>query len=73
MAYFEMRAGGGGPNEPWCTSCKAPITETQRSMRVDFINDPQGHKGLSGVYHEACGQPFASLARAMKMLSFRGF
>jgi hypothetical protein len=42
-------------------------------MRVDFSNDPHGHKGLSGLYHEACGKRFASLARAINMLSFRRF
>lgn len=74
MAYFEMPAGGGGgPHEPWCTSCKAPITESQRSVRVDFVTDPHGHKGLSGDYHEACSKPFASLAHALKMMSFRPF
>jgi hypothetical protein len=73
MAYFEMRAGGGGPSEPWCTSCKAPIAGEERSVRIDFATDPHGRKGLSGLYHERCSKPFASLARAINALSFRPF
>ena len=68
-----MRAGGGGPNEPWCPSCKAPIAGEERSVRVNFATDPHGHKGLSGLYHERCSKPFASLARAINALSFRPF
>jgi hypothetical protein len=73
MAYYVTPAGGGGSNEPWCTRCKTPITRNQRSVRIAFDDDPHGHKGLSGLYHEACSKPFASLARALKVLSFRPF
>jgi hypothetical protein len=73
MAYYEMPAGGGGPNEPWCTSCKAPITEGQRSVRITFAHDPQGHRGLTGLYHEPCSKVFASLAHAINVLSSRPF
>jgi hypothetical protein len=41
------------------------------SVRVDFPNDPHGLRGLSGLYHATCSKPFASMARAMNMLSFR--
>lgn len=68
-----MRAGGSGPNGPWCTSCHTPIAPGQKSVRVDFDTDPQGHRGLSGLYHETCGKPFASLARAINMMSVRRF
>jgi hypothetical protein len=64
---------GEEPNAPWCASCKAPITSDQRSMRVHFANDPHGFRGLTGEYHEACGKPFASMAHAINMLSFRRF
>jgi len=40
-------------------------------VRVDFPHDPHGFRGLSGLYHAECGKPFASMARAMNMLSFR--
>ena len=68
-----MRAGGGGPNEPWCASCKAPIAGEECGVRVNFATDPHGHQGLSGLYHERCSKSFASLARAINALSFRPF
>lgn len=69
MAYFEMPAGGsgGGPHAPWCTKCRAPIAAGQRSVRITFDNDPHGHGGLSGVYHEQCGKNAAALARFVGM------
>jgi hypothetical protein len=63
----------GGSNDPTCTSCRGPITSQQRSVRIDFANDPHGYRGLSGPYHEECSKPFQSLAHAMKVLSFRSF
>jgi hypothetical protein len=68
-----MPSGGSGPNEPFCTSCRAPIADGQRSIRIDFDNDPHGHRGLSGLYHEQCGRPFASMARVMNMNWFGRF
>ena len=59
--------GSGGPDGPFCNGCRAPITGTQRGVRVDFNTDPQGHKGLSGLYHEQCSKPFASLAHVINM------
>jgi hypothetical protein len=73
VAFDPMPACGSGPNEPWCTSCRAPITEGQRSVRVDFNHDPHGHQGVTGVYHVECSKPFASLARALNMLAVRPF
>lgn len=73
MAYFETPAAGGGPSGPWCTSCKAPITAGQRSVRVHFDTDQHGHKGLSGVYHEQCSKPFAALARVINLNWFGRF
>ncbi len=64
---------GEEPRGPWCTSCKAPITEHQRTVRVQFANDPHGFGGLTGEYHEACSKPFASMAQAINMMSFRRF
>jgi hypothetical protein len=68
-----MPSGGSGPHGPFCTSCHAPIVVGERSIRVDFKTDPQGHKGLSGLYHEQCGKPFASLARVINMDWFGRF
>jgi hypothetical protein len=64
---------GGGTNDPSCVHCHAPITSKQKSVRIDFANDPHGHRGFSGVYHEECSKPFASLARAINMMSFSRF
>lgn len=64
---------GDGSNDPWCKHCNRPITSEQERVRVDFPNDPHGFKGLSGLYHLACSKPFASMARAMNMLTFRRF
>lgn len=68
-----MPAGGSGPHGPFCTSCKAPIAENERSVRINFDNDPQGHRGLSGLYHERCGRPFQSLAHVVNMNWFGRF
>jgi hypothetical protein len=68
-----MPAGGSGPHGPWCVRCNRPITAEQRSVRIRFEHDPDGHAGLTGLYHTHCSKPFASIARAMKALSFRPF
>ena len=68
-----MPSGGSGPHGPFCTSCQAPIADGQRSVRINFNNDPLGHRGLSGLYHEQCGKVFASLARVINMTSFGRF
>jgi hypothetical protein len=68
-----MPSGGGGPEGPFCTRCRAPIVSGERSVRIAFDHDPDGHRGLTGLYHEHCGQPFQSLMQALKMLSFRPF
>lgn len=68
-----MPSGGSGPHGPFCTSCNAPIVEGERSIQIAFAHDPHGHRGLTGLYHERCSKPFASLARAINMLSFRPF
>ena len=72
MAYLPMPEGGG-PNEPWCTSCKAPIKDGQLSVRIAFDHDPHGYGGLTGIYHVHCSRPFQSLAHALRVLSFRSF
>lgn len=73
MAYYLMPAGGGGPNEPWCAHCKAPIASGEPSVRLTFAHDPHGHRGWTGIYHEHCGKSFQSLAHAINVLSFRPF
>lgn len=58
---------GEEPRGPWCASCKEPIAEGQRSVRVHFDTDPHGFRGLSGQYHETCSKPFQSLAHVVNL------
>jgi hypothetical protein len=71
MPFDRTPKGGGDPHEKWCTSCKAPIAGGQRSVLIRFSQDPHGHRGLTGLYHEHCGKRFRSLAHAFNLLSFR--
>jgi hypothetical protein len=68
-----MAPGGEGSHGPWCASCKAPIAQAQRSVRVHFDSDPHGFRGLTGEYHEACSKPFASLAHVINVTKFSRF
>jgi hypothetical protein len=63
---------GGGHFGPTCRACKNPIHKHEPATRLDFSNDPDGAKGLTGDYHLACSKPFASIAQAMNSLT-RGF
>jgi hypothetical protein len=62
-----MPSGGSGPYGPVCTSCREPITTGQRSVRINFENDPHGHRGLTGLYHEHCSKAFQALARVINL------
>jgi hypothetical protein len=70
MYLDERFAFGGGHSGPSCRSCKEPILDNDRSMRVKFANDPDGARGLTGEYHLACSKPFASLAHVLDMTSW---
>jgi hypothetical protein len=63
----EFSGGGGGPV---CRVCKHVIMDGGK--RIEFPTDPDGSKGMTGLYHLACSKPFESIARAMNMLG-RGF
>jgi hypothetical protein len=63
----ESFAAGGGQSGRFCLSCKQPIEDGQRGIRVVFNNDPQGQKGLTGEYHSACSRPYASMAHIINM------
>jgi hypothetical protein len=73
MAFDPMPSAGSGPHGPFCTSCREPIAAEQRSVRIHFDTDPHGHRGLSGLYHEHCSKPFASLARVINLNWFGRF
>ena len=66
MSYNFTPNGG----EPWgtcCKQCKLPIFPDQQSEEVHFPPDSEGAE-MSGTYHAQCAQPFAGLARALKIL-----
>jgi len=69
MSYHSMPRGPF--DDPWgasCKSCGLPIFKDQASEQVRF---PEGTESadMSGTYHAECAKPFASIARAMDMLS----
>lgn len=72
MSYHSPSRGPW--DEPWgasCKSCGMPVGQDEASEEVRF---PDGFEsnGMNGTYHAECARPFASLARALTMLS-RGF
>jgi hypothetical protein len=67
--YLQDFSNGGGCGRGWCLSCKQPIHENEPSARIEFASDPSGIQGLTGDYHVPCSKPYASLARALDMLS----
>lgn len=69
MYLIDALPGGGGADGPWCRSCKQPILESHKLVRVQFDHDPHGAREQTGPYHAECSRPFASLARAINLLS----
>jgi hypothetical protein len=63
---------GGGRGGPPCQACKQPIRSGDRTKRVEFQNDPDGTKGLTGEYHLACSKRFESLARVINLNPWGG-
>ena len=71
--FIDIPAGGEGAFEPAelrCRSCKLPIAPGAPSQILTF---PAGGEHrleeLNGPYHAACARPFASLQRALDVLS----
>jgi hypothetical protein len=71
--FMDVPAGGEGafePVEPRCRSCKQPIPSGAPQQILTF---PAGGEyrleELNGPYHLACARPFASLQRALDVLS----
>jgi len=62
MLFDSSGRGSNEPSGPWCTRCNLPIAN-EPSERIHFPDDPDGHRGLSGLYHQRCAKPFSSLAR----------
>jgi hypothetical protein len=71
--FMDIPAGGEGGYEPIlprCRSCKQPIPPGAPSETLTFSTGSDYRlEELSGPYHAACAQPFASLQRALDMLS----
>jgi hypothetical protein len=71
--FMDIPAAGEGGHEPIlprCRSCKQPILPGSPSQTLSFpANADHGLDELNGSYHAACAQPFASLQRALAMLS----
>jgi hypothetical protein len=65
----EDQPGGGGAHDPWCRSCKEPIRQGQKMVRIHFASDPNGAREMTGPYHAACSKPFDSMAQAINMMS----
>ena len=63
----------GNPGRPTCKACRQPIWHGQPATRVDFQNDPDGTRGLTGLYHKRCSKPFQSMARVLNMNWFGRF
>jgi len=71
--FMDIPAGGEGgcePILPRCRSCKQPIPPGSPSATLTFPVDSEHHlEELSGLYHADCARPFASLQRALDVLS----
>jgi hypothetical protein len=58
----------GETPQPQCKSCRQPILDHHQSEDIQFPASADS-AGMSGAYHAECAGPFASIARAMEMLS----
>lgn len=71
--FMDIPAGGEpGPEPipPRCRSCKQPISPDEPRRTLTFpSNSDYRFDELNGLYHAACARPFASLQRAMDMLT----
>jgi hypothetical protein len=63
----EQFSSGGGFTGRSCRACKQPIGPLDRTTHIAFHSDPNGVQGLTGDYHAACSQPFASMAHILNM------
>ncbi|NEX91952.1 hypothetical protein [Caulobacter sp. 17J65-9] len=49
---------GGDPRGPWCPKCKLPVMKGQPQTKMTFPEDPDGSRGMSGLWHGECSRPF---------------
>ncbi|QRM31289.1 hypothetical protein [Microvirga sp. VF16] len=71
--FLDDKFSYGGWSGPSCQACKQPILPSDRIKRVEFQNDLDGTKGLTGDYHVACSKPFASLANVINFNPWAGW
>ena len=64
---FDPTDYGGGGGYPRCCCCDRPIFDERQGVRIEFLMDPHGHKGLTGLYHRHCSAPFQAAAEALAM------
>ena len=71
--FVDIPAGGESGDEPIaprCRSCKQPIAPGSPRETLSFpTDDALGLSAFNGAYHAGCAQPYASLKRALDMLS----
>jgi hypothetical protein len=65
MAYDAC--SGRDPRGGWCLACRKPLESGQPVTRIDFQTDPDGRRGLSGLYHKVCSKPFSELAKVINL------
>ena len=56
MAFDSFR--GGDPRGPWCPKCRQPVKPGEPQTKMHFDSDPDGSKGLSGMWHGECARPY---------------
>ena len=73
--FMDIPARGEGDHEPIlprCRSCQQPIPPgAPREILTFPADDDHRLEELNGPYHADCARPFASLQRAMNILSRR--
>jgi hypothetical protein len=62
---------GGDPRGPWCKGCRTPIQPGQTSTHLHLNQDPDGHLGLTGLWHSECARPhWDTLTPLMKRMGW---
>lgn len=49
---------GGDPRGAWCPKCRRPVREGEPATRMHMAEDPDGSRGLSGLWHSECARPY---------------
>ena len=49
---------GGDPRGPWCPRCRLPVKPGDPATKMYFAEDPDGARGISGLWHGECARPY---------------